>query len=487
MPDVSRAAAAQAAAVHRSPLANPHAAFDERREWLLVLALVVVVKAAMLVADPDPRFFMGDSAAYVKSAVEGWVPRDRSFAYGGLIWLTAVLPHTLHGLVLAQTAAGIASTLLVFLIVRQLLGVAFPFAAAAAVLVALEPAQLFYERMVMTETFAGTNWLAFVACVLAYAREGRLAWLVGGVLLGIAGAMLRQNAILAAIVVPVLAPLLRRAYVRTPPLPWRTTLLHVVVVVAGTAVLHGAYRHLVGRLTDSPPGYIGQAGVAELGFVAPLVKRAHFAGTGCAPDVLDRVKWPLADPNLREAQIWSPGGLWDAMRRACPDPEGAARVVADRALKSRPLALLPMSLAVLAKHFDDAAARWRMDSDLGRYPLYPDFVVVLRRSFGLDASAFPYRDTATSRWFDASRWWLTWTYLGMPLLVAALAWLARRRRDVAVAAFALLAGVLFASQALFTHTLCYRYLYAFPVLALIAAATLFGRRATPDSPSVATA
>jgi hypothetical protein len=487
VPEASGAAVAQAAAVRRSPLANPQAAVDEHREWLLVLAMVVVVKAAMLVADPDPRFFMGDSAAYVKSAVEGWVPRDRSFAYGGLIWLTAVLPHTLHGLVLAQTAAGIASTLLVFLIVRQLLGIAFPFAAAAAVLVALEPAQLFYERMVMTETFAGTNWLAFVACVLAYARDGRHAWLVGAVLLGLAGAMLRQNAILAAIVVPAVVPLLRRAFVRSPPLPWRTTMLHVAVVVLSTAALHGAYRHAVGRLTQSPPGYIGQAGVAELGFVAPLVKPSHFAGTGCAPGVLDRVQWPLADPNLREAQIWSPGGLWDVMQRACPDPEAAARVVADRALRSRPFALLPMSLAVLAKHFDAAAARWRMNSDLGRYPLYPDFVVVLRRHFGLDAVGFPFRDTATSRWFDASRWWLTWTYLGMPLFVAALAWCARRRRDAAVAAFALLAGVLFASQALFTHTLCYRYLYAFPVLALIAVATVFGRRAATDSPDRATA
>jgi hypothetical protein len=411
----------------------PFDAGDGRREWLLVLALVVFVKAAMLVADPDPRFFMGDSAAYVKSAVDGWIPRDRSFAYGGLIWLTAVLPRTLHGLVLAQTAAGVASALLVFLIARQLLGAAFPLAAAASVLVALEPAQLFYERMVMTETFAGTNWLAFVACALVYARTGALAWLVGAVLLGIAGAMLRQNAILAAVVVPLALPFLRRAFAGAERIPWRTTLVHVLVVAVSTAALHGAYRQLVGRLTHSPPGYIGQAGVAELGFVAPLVRPEHFAGTGCAPGLLARVKWRLADPNLREAQLWSPGGLWDVMQSACPDPEAAARVVAGRALTSRPLALLPMAAAVLARHFDDAAARWRMDSDLGRYPLYPDFVVVLKRSFGLDAAGFPFRDTATSRWFDASRWWLTWTYLATPLLVAALAWAARRRRDVALA------------------------------------------------------
>ncbi len=56
-----------------------------------------------------------------RTALDGVFPRDRSFTYGALIWLTAVLPGTLHGLVAAQAAAGAASALLVFWIARALL------------------------------------------------------------------------------------------------------------------------------------------------------------------------------------------------------------------------------------------------------------------------------------------------------------------------------------------------------------------------------
>jgi hypothetical protein len=448
------------------------------REWWAVLLGVLAIKLVLLGLDPDPRFFLGDSAAYLRSALEWWVPRDRSFTYGALIWLTAVLPRSLHGLVLAQTVAGVASALLVFAIARVQLGVRALPAAAAALLVAVEPAQLFYERMVMAEAFGGLVWLCFLAACLQYARDGRGRWLALAVGAGIAGASLRQNAIIVSILLPVLLPFVRRGLAGPGARPaWRTTLVHALVVVLATTAVHSAYRHLVGRLTGAPPGYIGVAGVFELGFVAPLLRPEHFAGTGCAPDLLSRVKFDLADPNLREAQLWSPEGLWDVMQRACPSPEAAAKTAADRALAASPLGLFPMAAATLAEHFDDAAARWRMDSDLGRYPLYPWFAESLKRNFDLDAEDFPYRHTATSRWFEAGRWWYTWTYLAMPLLALAIGWRAVRRRDAAALAFALAAGLLAVCQALFTHTLCYRYLYAFPVLASLAAATLASPRA----------
>jgi hypothetical protein len=458
-----------------------------RREWLFVLLGVLAVKLVVLALDPDPRFFLGDSAAYVRSAVDLWVPRDRSFTYGLLIRLTAVLPGSLHGLVLAQTAAGVASALLAFAIARVQFGTRATVAGAAALLVALEPAQLFYERMVMAEAFGGLVWLAFLAACLQYARDGRPRWLAAAIAAGIAGASLRQNAILVSILVPVLLPFLRLALLRDAAgrPSWRTTLAHALVVVLATGAVHSGYRHLVGHLTHAPPGYIGVAGVFELGYVAPLLRPEHFAGTRCAPDLLQRVTFDLADPTLREAQLWSPGGLWDVMQRACPDPEAAAKTAADRALASSPLGILPMAVATLAEHFDPAAARWRMDSDLGRYPLYPWFSASLKQHFGLDADEFPYRDTPTSRWFDAGRWWYTWTYLSMPLLALALGWRAVRRRDAAVLTFAVAAGLLAVSQALFTHTICYRYLYAFPVLAILAAAAstvTFGRSARARGP-----
>jgi hypothetical protein len=462
----SRSWPSSSAAVVPAPGA---AALERRREWLVALGLVILLKGIVLAADPDPRFFMGDSVTYLRTALEGVIPKDRSFLYGALIWLTAVLPHSLHGLVAAQAAAGVVSALLVYAICRPLLGLPFAPSLAAAVLVAVEPAQLFYERMVMAEAFGNVPWLASVACMLAYAKDGRLRWLLGAVLGGIVSASLRQNAILVSIVIPIVLPLVRRAL--TSPRPeWRACLAHVAVAALATSALHGGYRHLVGHLTHEPPGYIGMAGVFKLGLVAPLVKPEQFAGTGCPPDILKRVAPPLTDPWLREIHIWRGDGLWPVMQRTCKDPEDAARLVADRALESDPLGLLPMSWSIVRQHFDDPSARWRMDSDLGRNWMGNDFLAVLRTNFGLEAHDIPFRDTLTSRLFDGSRWWLTWTYFLTPVWAAALAWLARRRRDAPAMAFASVAGLLFLSQLLFSHILSYRYLYAFPVLAIVAGA-----------------
>jgi len=181
------------------------------------------------------------------------------------------------------------------------------------------------------------------------------------------------------------------------------------------------------------------------------------------------------------------------MRWRCKDPEQAARIVADRALKSNPLGLLPLAWATVRQHFDDPSARWRMDSDLGRNWLGDDFVFAIRELFGFDPAPVPFRDTLTSRAFDGSRWWLTWAYFVTPLYVAALASRARRRRDFPAQAFALMTGLLFGSQLLFSHILSYRYLYAFPVLLIVAIAWWWGapRSATAavdaDEPQLARA
>jgi hypothetical protein len=268
--------------------------------------------------------------------------------------------------------------------------------------------------------------------------------------------------------------------------------LSLVALVATTG-LHVGYRHLVGHYAHSAPGYVGLAGPFELGLVVPLVRPEHFAGTRCPPDILQHIGPPLGDPWLREVHIWRGDGLWPTMRWRCKDPEQAARIVADRALKSNPLGLLPLAWATVRQHFDDPSARWRMDSDLGRNWLGDDFVFAIRELFDFDPAPVPFRDTLTSRAFDGSRWWLTWAYFVTPLYVAALASRARRRRDFPAQAFALMTGLLFGSQLLFSHILSYRYLYAFPVLLIVAIAWWWGapRSATAavdaDEPQLARA
>ena len=61
--------------------------------------------------------------------------------------------------------AGVASAFFVYLIVRVFLDLRFEVALIAALLVAIEPGQLFYERMVMAEAFGSAIWLGFLVLV----------------------------------------------------------------------------------------------------------------------------------------------------------------------------------------------------------------------------------------------------------------------------------------------------------------------------------
>jgi len=451
-----------------------------RRELALALLAILAVKLAVLGMDHLPRVFLGDSVTYLHGALDGVIPRDRSFVYGILIALTAVPAHSLLALVLAQTAAGALAAIIVYAIARGGLGLAPLWSGGLAVLTALEPAQLFYERMVMAEAFGGLAWFGFIGCTVAYFRGGDWRWLPAAALCGLAAASLRMNGLAVLLIVGGLLPAWR--WLLCAPARrdgrWRRLGGHLLLALACTSALHVGYRHLVGRLTNAPPGYIGLAGVFELGLVAPLVQPSDFQGTGCPPDILRRIGVPLADATMRESQIWRDDGLWPVMRRSCRNAEQAATIVAKRALSERPWGLLPMAVAIIRQYFDPVAERWRMDSDLGRLDLGADFAALLKRDFNLDARGIPHQVTLASAWFEMARWWFTLTFLALPFVAAAVLY---RARDVApaAAALALVALVLSVSALLFQHIISYRYLHPYPPLFLLLIAWLGVRARAP--------
>ncbi len=463
----------------------------DRRHIALVLLAIAAVKLTILLIDPNPRFFLWDSVTYLRGAIDGTLPRDRSFLYSLLIGAIAVPLHSLHALVIAQSLAGVAGAFFVYLILRVFLRVRFDIALLAALLVAIEPGQLFYERMVMAEAFGSAIWLGFLVLVLAYVRDGRMIWLPAIALAGILAIAFRLNGTAVVLLVAPCLPLWRTWFGDSGPrtaaersMQRRRVALHLAVSVAMTLVLHVGYRHIVAEIAHTRPGYIGTEGLFLLGFTAPAVTAADFDGTGCDPTVLSHVQRALDDPRTREGQLWGEGGLWEAMQRDCPRPEAAADLVASRASHRILGNVVPMALTTTAQYFDDAEATWRMDSDLGRKGMLPlELIEPVKQHFSLDVHLVWSTDTLTSLWFEHARWWFTACFLSSPFVAIWLA--ARLRRDTCAPEARLLALVvfgLFFSQFLLSPIIAFRYLHPFPPLMLVCAAAILARHfAGPDS------
>lgn len=440
----------------------------------LLLALVVLKAAGMLV-DPQLRLFLGDSSSYLFAArSEDWLPADRSFTYPLLLeWL--VRPTgSLQALLYWQSAAGIGTALLLAHVLRVRMGLPATIVFAFACAFALEPAQLFYERMVLAETFGLLAFAGFFAAASAYLVRANPAWLALVALLGLAAVSLRMNYLPVVIVITLGLPLLfafdRERAPRAPVLA-----VHCLFAVACFWVTHGEYRQYVGTLFDRPPGYIGQAGFMRMGLVAPLIKPEHFARVGLPADFADQLEFDLADPRTRASQLWSLGGLADAITRSGLDMDRTCRKLSAYALRDDPFGLVRLGIGTLGGYFDEEGARLRLTKDLGRDPIpYPPAVVdTLRTHWAYDMAGVAERWTPASRAFEAgSRWLVACLFLLLPIaaLNLLLHWRGSHRLQALLAS--LFAAGLVASHVLFSNIASYRYLHALPFFVLINALPL---------------
>ena len=80
------------------------AASPAANAWWLFCALIFAIKLLLLWLDPTPKLFLGDSGAYIWTALTGWIPSDRSYFYGYLVRWLAVWPHSFGPLLVESNA-----------------------------------------------------------------------------------------------------------------------------------------------------------------------------------------------------------------------------------------------------------------------------------------------------------------------------------------------------------------------------------------------
>lgn len=142
-------------------------------EWMTIFLIILSLKFVLLVFDPNLRVFMGDSASYLHAALTEWNPPDRSITYPWLVSIAAQAKSALY-LVLIQTALGVGSCLLSYWILRYGGSVPRRWSVLTVSLIALEPAQLFYERMIMAEAAGFFMFMVMVASAVAYVARGKV-------------------------------------------------------------------------------------------------------------------------------------------------------------------------------------------------------------------------------------------------------------------------------------------------------------------------
>jgi putative flippase GtrA len=122
--------------------------------WANLAASLLALKVLGLVVDPQPQFFLGDSASYLHTALTDWVPPDRSYWYGVLVRWIVGDTQSLTPLLIAQASAGAATAFLAAWWVHIVFQARRWVLCLVAVACLIDPSQLLFERYVLTETFA---------------------------------------------------------------------------------------------------------------------------------------------------------------------------------------------------------------------------------------------------------------------------------------------------------------------------------------------
>lgn len=467
---------------------SPNAQPPLWREVLLLAGALLVAKALIWWIDPTLRTFMGDSASYLWSAFSREPAPDRSFTFSLLIRATALALHDLRVLGWLHSAIGVATSLLLFVSLRRHLGLGRVAAAAAAVALALEPGQLFYERMVMAESIGTFFLVAMVFFGLRYCRDGGRLGLVAMALCGTAVASLRLSSV-PVVLGFALLPVLCRQWDRSTRTRLPRTLFDLGLALVLTVSLHHGYKSWFdhhSRFQDRSD-YSHSTGKMRLGLLAPLVKPEHLVRAGLPADLIDRASPDPRDPRHRESQMWGPTGLFALIAEQVDDPETVSRKLAMYAFRDDPLGLLRLGASNLGGYFDQGIAMHRMYDDLGVRPMDEGMARIVREHFGWNTDGIATQPSPVWTYFKHSRWWWVAVLFALPALALALLW--RGRRDGAAIALALAGLGLFASHALFSHIVSFRYLHPFTPFLLWTLGALLARPrpdahpAAPDTPA----
>jgi hypothetical protein len=461
--------------------------------WWLFCALVLAVKFLLLWLDPTPKLFLGDSWSYIRTALTGSIPGDRSYFYGYLIRCLAVWPQSFTPLLVVQALASGATAIVFASICTRFFRLSNRISFLFGLICALDPCQLVWERYVMTETFSLFVYVLVLYWSLLYLRDRRIWHLAVVQVLSVVLIGFRMSYLLVVLVCTILLPLIAFALapraVRNQSEPRRASSLtagfaHVAASLAIMLLMHGAYKQVYGKLRKRESAYLHDAGVHLVSMWAPALEPDDATDPRFRDLIAEGDKFKLKDLQLRNAQRFGKGFLIDRWRQIETNRKKSDRIAKEtamNALRRRPLQIVGLAMQTYIGYWGIASIQSYSREDLGYGELTEEQVKVLAEKFRFTtAKLLPAQPFSLLQRYFLAGWPYYFIVVISPLMCALATWVSRQR------AFALLlfihASILMVVVTALSGQACIRYLQPLSLLTLLSIAICvdyLARRARP--------
>lgn len=406
--------------------------------WTQAVLAILAIKLILLIVDPSPSFFLGDSVSYMGTALRSYIPLDRSFVYGFFIRAVTYHSSSLTSLVILQMLTGaMCAIIIMYLLVAQFNAprwVAFLFGA----LCAIEPIQLRCERQVMTEALSLFIFAIYTMIIISYLKSQKLSMLVIASFAGLALISVRLSFLPLVLVNTALAPLLavlsKHGISPKTSAPDAATgnmdrrrriaklaFAHIAVSVLVTIVSHGAYKSYYGKLLNLPPAYNYKDGIFLVSAWIPFAGEEDFPDPDLRAKVFNNMIYDIKNVRAAAFHAFSGPGSFsssiiDAYGGDIYKANGVAKKMAVNAMLRDPLGLASRTVNVYKRYFDIEEALMRIDEEFG-LKRKMEWTEVIDKAYLINSGDVQKQMTFTKKYFKKSILWF-WVIFFTPLIIA---------------------------------------------------------------------
>jgi hypothetical protein len=389
---------------------------------------------------------MGDSGSYIRTALIGSIPSDRSYFYGYLVRWLAVWPHSFTPLLAAQALASGVTAIVFAMICKRFFRMSNRLCFLFGLLCALDPCQLVWERYVMTETFSLLVYMLVLYWSLVYLRDRRLWQLVIVQTLSVLLIGFRMSYLLVVEASTILLPLIAFARCSLSALrerikarvPQRGVLIagitHVAASIMMMFLMHGAYKYANGWLSNREPAYLHDAGAHLAAVWAPALDPSDATDSRFRDLIANGDQFKIDDLTLRNAQHFGEGFLIDRWRKIEKNRRKRDRIAKEtamNALRRRPLQIAGLALKTYMGYWGVASIQSYAREDLGLGELSDEQVKVLAEKFRfMTVKVLPAQPFSLLQRYFLGGWPYYFIVVLSPLTCALATWVSRQRAFV---------------------------------------------------------